>query len=248
MITGIYRITSPSGKSYIGQSVNVEKRLSKYRNYGTTAQPAIHRSLLKYGFENHTVEVLQECSQSELNDYEEYYIDYYNTVSPNGYNLATGGGQSAHSDETKAKMSEICNAPEYKKRKAEAIKKYWADPKNRETINTPEFKKKKSEEIKKLWSTSEYREMMLGAINTPERRKKMSEASKNFWADPDQRKNGLKQLKKFGLILSSERKCLKNLKIVGLILSLGKKLLKLEIIQKLKRNTLKPVLRLELKR
>lgn len=32
-IIGIYKITSPSGKIYIGQSINIEKRWEKYQKY-----------------------------------------------------------------------------------------------------------------------------------------------------------------------------------------------------------------------
>ena len=52
---GIYKITSPTGKVYIGQSIEIEKRWMRYKNITKSVkkQPAIYNSLLKYGSENH---------------------------------------------------------------------------------------------------------------------------------------------------------------------------------------------------
>jgi group I intron endonuclease len=70
-IIGIYKITSPSNKVYIGQSVNVIKR---WRNYDKrTAGPHLIRSFNKYGFDNHTFEVIEECSIEQLNEREVYW-------------------------------------------------------------------------------------------------------------------------------------------------------------------------------
>ena len=49
---GIYKITSPSGKIYIGQSKDIEKRFKAYKNLKCKGQPYIYRSLLKYGSGN----------------------------------------------------------------------------------------------------------------------------------------------------------------------------------------------------
>lgn len=46
---------------------------------------------MKYGIENFNFKILEECSKSELNDKERYYIQKYNTLAPNGYNLQKGG-------------------------------------------------------------------------------------------------------------------------------------------------------------
>jgi hypothetical protein len=56
----IYKITSPSGRIYIGQSKNIESRKLNYTWTGeqTKRQPFLHKSLVKYGFKNHFFEVL----------------------------------------------------------------------------------------------------------------------------------------------------------------------------------------------
>jgi hypothetical protein len=43
----------------------------------------------EYGKENFSFEVIEECALTELNDKEKYYINKYNTMTPNGYNMST---------------------------------------------------------------------------------------------------------------------------------------------------------------
>jgi len=107
----IYCITSPSGKKYIGQA---KKKLSSGKKWGYLSRWRDHivdsktknycrllnNAIRKYGHENLTVELIHECSVEELNDKEKYYISFYNTLSPNGYNLTSGGSNSKQSEET----------------------------------------------------------------------------------------------------------------------------------------------------
>ena len=53
---GIYKITNPNGKVYIGQSVDIEKRLSNYKRLSQSIleQPAIYNSLLKQNMSDET--------------------------------------------------------------------------------------------------------------------------------------------------------------------------------------------------
>lgn len=76
----IYKITSPSDKVYIGQTVNLNKRFNKYNNLHCKGQVKLYNSFKKYGVNNHIFVVICEVSQSELNDIERYYQDYYNSV------------------------------------------------------------------------------------------------------------------------------------------------------------------------
>ncbi len=51
IIVGIYKITSPSNKIYIGCSNNIYKRWSRYKNpHSIKAQYHIYNSLIKYGY------------------------------------------------------------------------------------------------------------------------------------------------------------------------------------------------------
>ena len=50
-------------------------------------------SINKYGEDNFTFETIDSANNlNELNDKEIYWINFYNSISPNGYNV-TGGGQ-----------------------------------------------------------------------------------------------------------------------------------------------------------
>lgn len=91
-ICGIYKITSPSGKIYIGQSIDCDKRLSGYRK-GAKNQPKLHYSILKYGWETHRYEIIHTCNECELNQWEVYYANLYNVYDINiGLNIRECGG------------------------------------------------------------------------------------------------------------------------------------------------------------
>lgn len=84
---GIYKITSPSGKVYIGQSVNIEKRFKAYKYLNKVKnQKRLFNSLNKYGYGNHNFEILIECTTDDLNKLERHYQDLYNVLGEKGLN------------------------------------------------------------------------------------------------------------------------------------------------------------------
>lgn len=86
-----------NGKKYIGQTVNPEQRKcthkSSYQNEKDKEYDSLfHRALRKYGWDNFEYEILAENDNLELiNELEIFYIDFYNTKTPNGYNILDGG-------------------------------------------------------------------------------------------------------------------------------------------------------------
>jgi len=82
---GIYKITSPTKRVYIGQSINILRRWNGYKKNKAKGQFLLQKSLEKYGAINHQFEILCECEISELNDKERYYQDLFN-VMKNGLN------------------------------------------------------------------------------------------------------------------------------------------------------------------
>ena len=73
-MVGIYKITSPSNKIYIGQSINIEKRKNQYiKPSRSCIGPKLYNSINKYGWENHIHEIIEECSIEELNKKEVFY-------------------------------------------------------------------------------------------------------------------------------------------------------------------------------
>jgi group I intron endonuclease len=104
---GIYKITSPTNRIYIGQSVNIESRFSSYKNLKCKTQVKLHLSFLKYGFEKHKFEIIEECDIKLLNERERYWQDFYNVLH-GGLNcrLTTISDKSGYfSEESKLKMS-----------------------------------------------------------------------------------------------------------------------------------------------
>ncbi len=98
MSCGIYKITNQvNGKIYIGQSTNIERRWrdEKHNAFNKNSNEYdCYRSkaFRKYGLENFTFEVIEECVTEKLNEREKYWADYYDSYIPKGYNVAICGG------------------------------------------------------------------------------------------------------------------------------------------------------------
>ena len=94
----IYKYTSPSGKSYIGQTVKSLSQRARIDGKGYKNCPVFYRAIKKYGFSNFECQILKEIINEnpqdlggQLDYWEQYYITFYNTLSPNGYNVRAGG-------------------------------------------------------------------------------------------------------------------------------------------------------------
>jgi len=84
---GIYKITSPSERVYIGQSIDLERREFEYSKvYKCKGQPRLHASLVKYGFSTHLFEVIEQCTMEQLNVRERYWQEFYDVLSERGLN------------------------------------------------------------------------------------------------------------------------------------------------------------------
>lgn len=100
----IYKLTSPSGKIYIGQTNNFMRRMAIHKTSSRKC-PALGCAIAKYGFDAFTKEILHEgLSIDEANYLEEKLIYEFNCLSPNGYNLQSGGLNFKHSQESIEKM------------------------------------------------------------------------------------------------------------------------------------------------
>lgn len=105
---GIYKITSPSKKVYIGQSTDIKKRLYTYKFSHCKKQPRLYNSFLKYGVDKHKFEILCECNVEELNDKERYYQEVFSAIGKNGLNCrltASSDRSGKMSEKTCEKMS-----------------------------------------------------------------------------------------------------------------------------------------------
>ena len=92
---GIYKITNKiNGKSYIGQSNNIQRRFSEHRTKGKESRILVDIAIQKYGMDNFLFEIIEECPIDQLNERESYWIAQFNTVN-NGYNFSIGGEQQS---------------------------------------------------------------------------------------------------------------------------------------------------------
>jgi group I intron endonuclease len=104
-MVGIYKITSPSNKIYVGQSIDIERRFKIYKRLDCKGQTKIYRSLIKYGCDNHIFELIEECNIDQLKEREIYWKQYYNSVN-DGLNCELfDGGEGPRSEHTKKKIS-----------------------------------------------------------------------------------------------------------------------------------------------
>lgn len=85
----IYMLTSPSGKSYIGQTTRpIEKRFKEHQ-LERSGCIAIRDAIQKYGWENFEKDYY-ECPDEDIDFDEELLIREIGTLSPDGYNLKEG--------------------------------------------------------------------------------------------------------------------------------------------------------------
>lgn len=91
----IYKITNPNNKIYIGKTINFKKRINSYSSLHCKTQKLLYRSFVKYGFDNHKIEVLEKFNNDDiLSEKEKFYIkqfNSYNYENDNGLNLTIGG-------------------------------------------------------------------------------------------------------------------------------------------------------------
>lgn len=91
---GIYTIKNLiNGKQYVGQSINIQKRWSQHKSdyIHNENKKILYKAMRKYGIENFSFEVLEECPIDKLDEKEIFWIKELNTLNPNGYNISQGG-------------------------------------------------------------------------------------------------------------------------------------------------------------
>ena len=165
---GIYKITSPIGKVYIGQSWDIKKRAKGYKSGRAKGQPYLHNSLVKYGKASHKFEVIhkleEKVTQEELNYWETFYWQKCKDEGINVLNIKEPGSNGKHSEESKRKMSEA------KKSMSEETKRKIGEA-SKTRICSEESKRKISEAGKGNKNS-------LGHKHSEETKRKMSEAKK----------------------------------------------------------------------
>lgn len=107
-ISGIYKITSPNERIYIGQSWDIKDRFRRYLS-SSSSQLFLMNSFEKYGKNNHRFEILKivnpYISQKLMDFIEIFYIAFYKKLGYNLMNIREGGSRGKLSENTKMKIS-----------------------------------------------------------------------------------------------------------------------------------------------
>lgn len=101
MSCGIYKYENLiTHQIYIGQAIDLQERYKKHKQNMSDLNHMedFYIGLREYGLENFSYEILEEFEafdQNLLNELECYYIEKYNSMKPNGYNMIPGGSNGA---------------------------------------------------------------------------------------------------------------------------------------------------------
>lgn len=168
------RTNKVNGKKYVGQATDLKARQRRWNNLSYRyAGHLINRARNKYGLDAFGFEILKECNDDELNQWEMYYIKELNTKVPNGYNMTDGGDTSwvkgKHlSEEWKRKIGE---GNKGKKRSTEVIRKISEGHKG--LVRSDEWRRKQSEAHRGK------KHHMYGKHLSDKTRRKIADANKN---------------------------------------------------------------------
>ena len=192
--------------SYIGKTFDLDNRQRGHKHAAGNCR-YFHSAVRKHGIDAFRFRIIEDnIPESELDKKERFWIQFYNTVAPNGYNLTHGGDGGTISEITRMRISEslkgkpkqgrphtaeskekIAKSKRGKSRDPETIRKMSEGAKGKPPWNkgkkTPmEVRKKQSESAKKRpsnWTNRKHRE---------DSKRKMSESTRNLHRNPNQLK------------------------------------------------------------
>jgi group I intron endonuclease len=200
----LYRITSPSGKQYIGVTTwPVHKRFADHCKKSKSGRGyALHRAIAKYGQSAMKVETLVVADDPEyLHELEIRAISTFGTLHPNGYNLTTGGeGIMGLADAAKARRAETARgrivSEATRQKISAAAQRQMRSPEMRRLLSSLAIGRTHSEQSKQRMSEhfsvthrapemrARISEATKAAHARPEVRQKMREHAAAIWADP----------------------------------------------------------------
>lgn len=186
----LYKLTSPSGKSYIGISLfSVEKRCAEHQAAARKGvRTALYAAIRRYGFEQFAVAVLAESdSWPALCEMERASITEHVTLAPSGYNMTTGGdgvnGIPPQSREL------------HRQKSSEAGRRGWTPERRARraaSFATDEFKARHSEATSRGTALAYQRQELRDAVTASrsmEYRAKVSASVADLWKQPEYRAN-----------------------------------------------------------
>lgn len=175
----VYKVTNLiNGKCYIGQTINSLARrwYGHYHPKSGAGRSALREAIIKYGKGSFKIEVIAECnSANSLDLVEKFFIHYYNTLAPAGYNLEAGGSRNNKiiSNSTRLKMS---LAKKGKKQSPELIAARSKGMKGRKQSQETKAKIGATNKGRKPWCTGIKRPPM-----SQEQKLKLSQSLKKYY-------------------------------------------------------------------
>jgi len=176
----IYKYISPSGKIYVGQTINEKSRKSQHKNQNSKSNTYFGKAIRKYGFEykviikfKPTIDKLK--LKRVLDKLEKRYIELYNSDKVElGYNLNEGGKGNlgyVQSEEVKNRIGELSKErwkdPEFKAKSIEAFKNGMTGKSGTQWTEETKKKMSKSQDKnkKKVYKYNLHREL-IGEFNS----------------------------------------------------------------------------------
>lgn len=172
----LYRLTSPSGKSYIGISKDYRRRWAIHRyRANSNGQGALYTAIRKYKWESFSSEVLVIGSFEYVKEMEVKAIKYFNTMYPNGYNLTHGGDGVVGKHTPQEVRDRIAAGNRGKVMSAESRRKLSMSRKGiiiseeqrakisikMKQVCDVQWRQRRAESQRQLWKDPEYRKRML---------------------------------------------------------------------------------------
>ena len=222
-LIGIYKITSPSERVYIGQSIDIHKRWKTYTKLykSNQGQILLNNSFQKYGVENHIFEIIEECKEKDLNCRERFWQDEFNVLQGGLNCILQECGEKLRilSKETLQRKSKASKGekngmfgrcgdlnPNFGKVMSEESKLNQSNKMKGKYVGelNPFYGQHHSEEV--LYTLSEKAKLKVGVLNpfygkshTEEYKQKSSERASEFYRNNPELKLYLKEVLSIGL-------------------------------------------------
>jgi len=178
-------INQVNGKQYVGQTVqnDINKRWNKHKQVNKRfIGTCLFNAYKKYGIENFKFKLLCICFDEDTNKYEEEYINKYNTLYPEGYNMIEGGKSRKFTPILKQIISEKLKGdkhPMFGKHLKEETKQKLREKNS--GINAPNYGKRLTNEEKEHLSKLAYERHKNGFEYKEETKNKISLSLKNYF-------------------------------------------------------------------
>lgn len=177
-------------KVYVGQTVNLRKRLYAHfhvvdtiehaTHYHVLARKPLYRALAKYGIDAFKVEILEECNDEIANERECFWINTLCAALPSsGYNLTLGGEGSSGLKQT----------IETRQKRSDSLRGHACSVETRKKISEANKGRIKSEETRTKIRNNRPdivgdKNPFFGRTHSSETKKKISASVKEHHKDP----------------------------------------------------------------